>query len=203
MRTALRTAAAVPGDPRTGDRGGPPRHRAPRAGVRLRDAVLGVAAGLALLLTLSTSGLLPLQAMRVDSGSMVPTVSAGDLLVVRHGQGPVRRGDVVAVASPLGDGMLVKRVVGLGGDEVAIQDGVLVVNRTPVCEPAIDPARLDGVWFGPVPVPDGRLFLLSDFRDGSVDSRSFGPVPTSALVGTVAARLWPAPGELPSPSAGC
>jgi signal peptidase I len=209
VRTAPRTAAAVPGDPRTRDRGGSPRHRALRAGTapgpwqRLRGAVLWVAAGAALLLVAATSGLLPVQPMRVDSDSMTPTVASDDLLLVRHGQGPVARGDVVAVTSPLDDGMLVKRVVGVGGDEVAIEDGVLVVDGTAVCEPAIDPARLDGVWFGPVLVPEGELFLLSDSRDGSVDSRAFGPVPASSLVGTVSARLWPHPGALPSPSAGC
>lgn len=200
MTTTPRTAAAVPGDPRTRDRGG-----SPWAGVarRLRDAGLWVVAAAALLLVAATSGLLPVQPMRVDSDSMTPTVASGDLLLVRHGHGPVHRGDVVAVASPLDDGMLVKRVVGVGGDEVAIEDGVLVVDGTPVCEPAIDPARLDGVWFGPVPVPEGELFLLSDSRDGSVDSRAFGPVPESSLVGTVTARLWPDPGALAPPSAGC
>ncbi|WP_448611771.1 signal peptidase I [Geodermatophilus sp. URMC 60] len=221
MRTALRTAAAVPGDPRTRDRGGSPRHRAPRAGAapgptagagagsggrpwrRLSGAVLWLATGTALLLVAAISGLLPLQPMRVDSDSMTPTVSPGDLLLVRHGQQPVQRGDVVAVTDPLGEGMLVKRAVAVGGDEVAIEDGVLVVDGAAVCEPAIDPARLDGVWFGPVPVPEGHLFLLSDSRDGTIDSRAFGPVPASSLVGTVAARLWPAPGALPSPSAGC
>ncbi len=205
MRTAPRTAAAVPGDPRTRDRGGSPRHRAPRAGGtrRLRGAGLWLVAGAALVLVASTSGLLPVQPMRVDSDSMTPTVAADDLLLVRHGQGPVQRGDVVAVTSPIGDGMLVKRAVAVGGDEVAIEDGVLVVDGVAVCEPAIDPARLDGVWFGPVPVPEGHLFLLSDSRDGSVDSRSFGAVPTSSLVGTVTGRLWPDPGALPSPSAGC
>jgi signal peptidase I len=210
VRTTSRTAAA---------RGGSPRHRALGAGAapgptvgagadgrpwrRLRGALLWLATGTALLLVAAISGVLPLQPMHVDSDSMTPTVSPGDLLLVRHGQGPVRRGDVVAVTDPLGDGLLVKRVVALGGDQVTIEDGVLVVDGTPVCEPAIDPARLDGVWFGPVAVPGGHLFLLSDNRDGSVDSRAFGPVPASALVGTVPARLWPAPGALPSPSAGC
>ena len=170
---------------------------------RSRDAGLWLVAAAALVLVAATSGLLPVQPMRVDSDSMTPTVAADDLLLVRHGQGPVQRGDVVAVTSPLRDGMLVKRAVAVGGDEVAIEDGVLVVDGVAVCEPAIDPARLDGVFFGPVTVPDGELFLLSDSRDGSVDSRSFGPVPTSSLVGTVTARLWPGPGALPSPSAGC
>ncbi|SFL27051.1 signal peptidase I [Geodermatophilus ruber] len=141
--------------------------------------------------------------MRVDSDSMTPTVTSGDLLLVRHGSGPVVRGDIVAVEHPLDGGMLVKRAVGVGGDQVGIEDGVLVVNGSPVCEPAIDPLLLDGVWFGPVTVPPDALFLLSDNRDGSVDSRAFGPVPTSEMVGVVTGRVWPHPGPLPSPSAGC
>jgi signal peptidase I len=161
------------------------------------------AAGLALLFVASLTGLLPVQVMRVDSISMQPTVSPRDLLLVSHWHGPVHRGDVVAVEHPLEDGLLVKRVAGVGGDEVGIEDGVLVVDGVPVCEPAIDPARLDGVWFGPVTVPPGSLFLLSDNRDGAIDSRAFGPVPEDALVGTVSGRLWPSPGGLPSPSEGC
>jgi signal peptidase I len=159
--------------------------------------------GLALLFAASLVGLLPVQVMRVDSGSMQPTVAPGDLLLVQHWHGAVHRGDVVAVDNPLEDGLLVKRVVGLGGDEVAIEDGVLVVDGAAVCEPAIDPLLLDGVWFGPVRVPEGSLFLLSDHRDGAIDSRAFGPVPEESLVGSVSGRVWPRPGALPSPYSGC
>jgi signal peptidase I len=193
---ASRSTAAASGDPRTGGRGG-------AAWRRLRSAALWLAVGLALLLVASMAGLLPVQLMRVDSTSMLPTIDAHDLLVVRHGQDGVDRGDVVAVQHPLEEGLLVKRVVGVGGDEVGLEDGVLVVNGAPVCEPAIDPVLMDGVFFGPVTVPPDSLFLLSDNRDGSIDSRAFGSVPTADLVGTVTARLWPSPGALPSPSAGC
>ncbi|MGY1661619.1 signal peptidase I [Geodermatophilus sp. SYSU D00705] len=191
-----RSAAAAPGDLRTRSRGSVLRRR-------LSGLATWGATGLAMLLVLSLAGLLPLQLMRVDSTSMTPTTASGDLLVVRHGHGPVERGDVVAVHHPLGDGLLVKRAVALGGDEVGIEDGVLVVNGTPVCEPAIDPALIDGVYFGPITVPEDSLFLLSDHRDGSIDSRAFGPVPTDDLVGSVVGRAWPHPGALPSPSAGC
>ncbi|MGY1594678.1 signal peptidase I [Geodermatophilus sp. SYSU D00708] len=186
----------VTGDPRTGGRGG-------ALFARLRGAVAWGAVGLAVLFTASLVGLLPVQVMRVDSVSMQPTVSPGDLLLVQHWHGAVHRGDVVAVESPLEDLLLVKRVVGLGGDQVAIEDGVLVVDGAAVCEPAIDPALLDGVYFGPVTVPEGSLFLLSDNRDGAIDSRAFGAVPEDALVGAVSGRLWPSPGSLPSPYEGC
>jgi signal peptidase I len=145
----------------------------------------------------SVTGLLPVQLMRVDSGSMAPTVSPDDLLVVERDAGPVERRDVVVVLHPDSGALLVKRVVALGGDRVAIEDGVLVVDGEDVCEPSIDPARQDGVWFGPVTVPAGQVFVLGDDRDSSIDSRDFGAVPVADVLGLVHARLWPAPGRLP------
>lgn len=191
MSAAPRSTAAASGDPRTGSRGGVPWRR-------VRTAVLGLVTVLVLLGVASVTGLLPLRAMRVESGSMAPTVSAGDLLLVRAGGAAVQRGDVVVAAAPDDGGLLVKRAVGVGGDEVAVEDGVLVVNGAPACEPVIDPAAIDGVWFGPVTVPPDAVFLLSDERDRAVDSRSFGPVPVADLVGRVDGRLWPDPGRLPT-----
>jgi signal peptidase I len=153
------------------------------------------------LVVASVAGLLPVQVMRVASGSMAPTIATGDLVLVEHAAGPVGLRDVVVVPHPSTGTLLVKRVVAVGGDQVAIEDGVLVVDSVPVCEPTIDPARLDGVWFGPVSVPDGEVFLLGDDRGDSVDSRDFGPVPAADVTGLVRTRLWPAPGRLAA--AGC
>jgi signal peptidase I len=150
-----------------------------------------------LLVAASVAGLLPLQPMRVDSDSMRPALAAGDLVLVERSAGAVRRGDVVAARSPVTGGLLVKRVVGTAGDRVAIEDGVLVVDGERVCEAGVDPDRLDGVFFGPVTVPDGAVFLLGDARANSVDSRAFGPVAAGDVVGTVRVRVWPAPGALP------
>ena len=158
--------------------------------------------GVLLLLTVagSVAGLLPVQLMRVDSGSMAPTVSAGDLLLVQRGAGPVSRRDVVVVPRPGTGTLLVKRVVAVGGDRVGLEDGVLVVDGAPVCEPAVDPARQDGVWFGPVTVPDGDVFLLGDDRSDSVDSRDFGSVPAADVEGLVHLRAWPHPGRVTTDS---
>ena len=161
-------------------------------------AATALAAAAVLLVAASVAGLLPLQPMRVDSDSMQPTLAAGDLVLVEHDPGRIRRGDVVAARHPVTGGLLVKRVAGTGGDRVAIEDGRLVVNGEPVCEVGVDPARLDGVFFGPVTVPAGELFLLGDARAGSVDSRAFGPVALGEVVGAVRARVWPAPGGLPA-----
>src|SRR3954471_17983438 len=58
-------------------------------------------------------------------------------------------------------------------------------------EPYIDRAEVGGTYFGPIRVPAGAVFLLGDQRFGSVDSRSFGPVPVDSIVGRVVLRVWP------------
>jgi signal peptidase I len=86
---------------------------------------------------------------------------------------------------------MIKRVAAVGGQTVAIADGVLKVDGKPVPEPYVDRAQVDGTFFGPVRVPPGAVFLLGDQRLGSVDSRSFGPVPVGSIVGRVLFRVWP------------
>jgi len=176
---------------------GPPPTRSRRAAVR--GHLTGAVAVLLLLLVASVGGWLPVQLMRVGSGSMAPTIPTGGLVVVDHAAGPVERMEIVTVEAPDGnDSVLVKRAVAVGGDNVAIDDGVLVVNGARVCEPAIDPALIDGEYFGPVTVPPGHLFLLGDSRAGSIDSRSFGTVPATHVRGHVLWRMWPSPGPLDS-----
>lgn len=158
----------------------------------------GVLAGaVALALVASVTGVLPVRVMRVGSDSMSPTLAAGDLVLVQRGDGAVQRKDVVVVDHPDTGALLVKRAVAIGGDRLAIEDGVLVVDGEPVCEPGIDSARLDGVWFGPVTVARGEVFLLGDDRASSIDSRAFGTVPADEVTRLVRSRLWPSPGGLP------
>ncbi len=142
-------------------------------------------------MTASATGLLPIQIVRVDSDSMSPTLETGDLLLVDRTDDDVARRDVVVAESPRDGSLLVKRAVAVGGDTVGIEDGVLVVNGESVCEPGVDPVLIDGSYFGPVTVPDGEVFLMGDNRDGSIDSRIFGAVPTTAVVGEVEGRLFP------------
>jgi signal peptidase I len=189
--------------PDTGPSGSPPVPEAPvswsarRRGRRLRRAVTALVIVLAVLLVLSVAGLLPVQIMRVGSESMSPTIATGDLVLLDRGHHGIARMDVVVVERPDTGVLLVKRAVALGGDQVAIEDGVLVVNGAAVCEPAIDPERLDGVWFGPETVPPGEVFLLGDDRASSIDSRAFGTVSADDVRGRVNSRLWPSPGALP------
>jgi signal peptidase I len=152
---------------------------------------------LVLLVAGSVIGVLPVQLMRVYSDSMTPAIATGDLLLIQRWGGSPDRRDVVVLPDPQTGERLVKRVVAVGGDRVGLEDGVLVVDGEPVCEAAIDPALLDGVYFGPVEVPPGQVFVLGDNRDASIDSRHFGTIAVAEVEGQVLARVWPTPAPLP------
>ncbi len=122
----------------------------------------------------------------VVSDSMAPTVDRGDIAIVDKfvwRMGGLDRNDVVTFTHPDNGQVLIKRVVGLPGDTITIEDAILRVNGTPVPEPYVDHRRIDGLYFGPVVVPKNQLFLLGDNRFASTDSRDYGPVPIDSLTG--------------------
>jgi signal peptidase I len=132
--------------------------------------------------------------VRVSSGSMAPTVCTGDIVIVDHlaPRGHLQVGDIVTFPSPITDAEQIKRVVALGGQSVEIADAVLQIDGRPVAEPYVDTASIDGVYFGPVTVPDGTVFLMGDDREVSVDSRAYGPLPVSRIDGRLVTTLWSA-----------
>jgi signal peptidase I len=133
-------------------------------------------------------------AMTVQQLSMSPTLVPGEVVLVEKLDHSPERGELAAMYSPADGKPVIKRVVGVGGDVVAIEDGKLYVNREPVDEPYVDLDSVDGVYYGPVTVPDGMLHVLGDARAGSVDSRAFGSVAEGDVIGTVRAALWPLTG---------
>ena len=170
-----------------------PERRRPRWPGRLLRATAGLLVVAAVLLV---SGLLPVQAIRIPTDSMTPTISPGDhLLLDKRDADRAAVGDVVVVHDPLGDGLIVKRVVAVGGDTIGFEDGILVRNGVAITEPYTTDF-LDGVYYGPYVVPPGQLYLLGDNRFDSEDSRNFGPVPADTVVGRVVGRLFPSPGRL-------
>jgi signal peptidase I len=151
-------------------------------------ATAAVAAFGAVLVVLRSWALSPLG---VTSGSMEPGVHPGDTVLVDRLSPRMtgwHRGDVVALHSPQDGRPMLKRIIGLPGDRVAIEDAVLVVNGARVREPYADNSHSDGLYFGPVTVPEGDYFMLGDSRSRSIDSRSFGPVRQDAVMGRMILR---------------
>jgi signal peptidase I len=124
---------------------------------------------------------------------------------------PVRRGDVVVFRFPEDPTRdFLKRVVGLPGETVAIRDRTVFVDERPLPEPYVFHAD-DRIWpddpaipeekrrrdqLPPTRVPPGAYFVLGDNRDDSSDSRQWGPVPATNLVGRALFVYWSlAPGD--------
>jgi signal peptidase I len=130
----------------------------------------------------------------IPSESMAPTLHRGDQVLVDKVSfrlRPPRRGELVVFHAPDTGAIELKRIVGVAGDRIGLEDGVLVVNGRRPREPYVDHRRVDSVYFGPVVVPRSSVFVMGDNRGNSHDSRDFGPVRRSALIGRVAMRFWP------------
>jgi signal peptidase I len=133
-----------------------------------------------------------LRPLTVSSTSMEPTLCPGDRVVVNLWDpdlSDLAHGDLVALRPGRSEVPVVKRVVGLPGDEVAIRDALLYVNEQRVDEPYVDLEASDGFFYGPVVVPADRFVVLGDARAASIDSRTYGPVPAERLIGRIAWRL--------------
>jgi signal peptidase I len=180
-----------------------------RTGQRLSG--LAVALGLALFLGGFGWGALIYRPYTVPTSSMSPTIAAGDrVLAERVDGGEVRRGDVVVFSDKtwVTNALVVKRVVAVGGDTVSCcTDGKLTVNGKQIEEPYLPPGSLAEIKnFPTVKVPDGRLFLLGDERQGSLDSTAHltdaaqGTVARSAVKARVDSVVWPMNGMLKRPT---
>lgn len=163
-----------------------------------------------------------LKTFYIPSGSMEQTLLVGDhLFVNRFVFGPqpselernllpgreVRRGDIVIFRSPETPKLdLVKRCVGLPGDEIRVLNKDLYINGQAVVDDAYT-QHLDGQInrqrsarrdnYGPLEVPEGHLFCMGDNRDYSYDSRYFGHVPMSHVKGRAVMVYWSYGGETP------
>jgi signal peptidase I len=107
------------------------------------------------------------------------------------------RGQIVVFKAPekaksmCGEGgTYVKRLIGLPGDRIVEREGRLTINGKPYPEPYVKPSLRDmgsGYWV----VPKGRYFFMGDDRAHSCDSRDWGTVPRSSLIGPVLFTYWP------------
>src|SRR5205085_1049348 len=162
------------------------------------------------------------QAFFIPSGSMIPQLNVGDRVVVSklaYRLHDPNRGDIVVFDAPnqvevkdekalpakVVKGILesiglstpsteeyIKRVIGLPGEKVEGRDGRVYVNGRELVEPYLPqgPTTRD---FEPVVLGASELWVMGDNRENSSDSRVFGPIPESTVVGRAFVKLWPVP----------
>jgi len=151
------------------------------------------------------------QTFYIPSGSMEPTLQIGDRILVNklsydlHG---VHRGDIVVFSRPPAENCggpqvndLVKRVIGLPGNVVSLSGGYVYIDGKRLDESWL-PASEQGVTMAgppgtssnlahPYRVPANDYFVMGDNRTDSCDSRYWGPISKSLIVGKVEVRVWP------------
>lgn len=121
----------------------------------------------------------------VSGASMHPTYHNGDLVIVKKLPHEVQRNDVVICKAPTGE-LLIKRVVGMPGEEVSAVEGVLHINGWGYAD---DPSKEFTEMEGSVEVGEGTYFVLGDNRTNSADSRKYGCIPQSNIKGLVVATV--------------
>jgi signal peptidase I len=112
-----------------------------------------------------------------------------------------KRGDVIVFEPPAGfqeDGQnipFIKRVVGVAGDTVEVKDGAVWVNGVKLTEPYVYEGQTTEALTGQAiwQVPTGYLFVMGDHRQESQDSRVFGPIAKSTVIGRAWLRYWGGP----------
>jgi signal peptidase I len=130
--------------------------------------------------------------VRVENISMEPTLQSGEFILVNklaYRLGEFRYGDIIVFhypPNPRED--YIKRIIGIGGDEIKVGNGKVYVNGQPLVEPYISaPPQYEGTW----KVPKDFLFVLGDNRNQSSDSHSWGFVPDNYVVGRALVIYWP------------
>jgi signal peptidase I len=141
------------------------------------------------------------KSFKLPSGSMKPTLLVGDYFLVdmRSSARKAQRGDIIIFVYPQNPTLnYIKRVAAVAGDTVEIRQKTLLINDIPQQEPYVmhsDKTTLDQEEsprdnFGPVVVPADSYFVMGDNRDNSYDSRFWGTVAASAVLGKVIGLYW-------------
>jgi len=139
------------------------------------------------------------QTFFIPSASMEPTLLIGDRIIVdklSYHLHDVHRGDIVVFGRPPGEAALnindlVKRVIGLPGETISSQGDNVLINGHVLKEPWLTKGTKLGPPITPFVIPANDYFVMGDNRSDSQDSRFFGPIPRSLIVGRVVMRIWP------------
>jgi signal peptidase I len=130
--------------------------------------------------------------IKIDGSSMEPNLHHGEFVIVskiNYRIGDPERGDVVVFDFPRNITQeYIKRIVGLPGEQIRIEDGNVYVNGLLLTEPYLmkDP-HYEGDWV----VPENALFVLGDNRNNSSDSHNWGMVPMENVIGEALLVYWP------------
>ena len=149
------------------------------------------------------------QTFYINSSSMEPTLKENDRVVVNklsYRTHDVNRGDIVVIkrnSIDMGniagrEDDLIKRVIGLSGETLRIENCQIFIDGFLLREPYIKNATASGrlrfcsrrpaeEW----EIPARHIFVLGDNRNNSIDSREFGAIPSSALLGRAFVKIWP------------
>ncbi len=127
------------------------------------------------------------------SGSMIPTLNDNDRLIATRvwDKDKIKRGDILVFKSEeLGGKLLIKRVIGLPGDHIEIDNGIVSINGKELNEEYV---KNDELYNGIFDVPDNSIFFLGDNRAGSYDSRYWeNPyIDKSEIEGKAQIRYYP------------
>ncbi|WP_243544446.1 signal peptidase I [Pseudodesulfovibrio tunisiensis] len=180
----------------------------------LRDTFEAIAIALVLALIIRA---FVVQAFKIPSGSMLDTLQIGDHLLVSKFSYDIRlpsnilldttggkvivrtgdpqRGDIIVFKFPEDESKdFIKRVIGLPGETIEVRDKVVYINGQPLNEPYVLHTKFTNAPirdnFGPYTVPEGRYFMMGDNREGSYDSRWWGPVAREKIVGKALFIYW-------------
>lgn len=141
-----------------------------------------------------------LQPHQVKGASMDPTFHDGQYILtdkISYRFNLPQRGDVVVFKAPMNpDFDYIKRIIGLPGDTITIQEGQVVINGQPLSDEYIqsDTVLLPGQYIREgkqATVGSNEFFVLGDNRSHSADSRQWGMVPKKDIIGKVFFRYWP------------
>jgi signal peptidase I len=185
----------------------------PRAKSPVREYAEALGGALLLALVIRT---FVVQAFKIPSGSMLPTLQIGDHILVNKfiygprlevpltqwslGQLPgfrePRAGDVVVFIYPKErDKDFIKRIVAVAGQTVEVHGTTVLIDGKQVEDAHAHYEKRDHVDFGPYTVPAGHVFVMGDNRDESYDSRFWGPVPVQDIKGLAMVIYWSWGGE--------
>jgi signal peptidase I len=135
------------------------------------------------------------QPVKVEGTSMMPSLDDQERIFINkfvYRLEPIQRGDIVVFRYPRDPAKsFIKRVIGVAGDHVRIEDGKVYLNGKILAEDYVPRAYEDERSYPEVVVPSDSYFVLGDHRSLSNDSRDFGPVDASYIYGKAVFGYWP------------